>query len=68
VTIVYEGPGLLLTLRGRANEGGARGETITIANPQTKKTLQGKVVAPGTVSVGPALPGRVAASTMPAQP
>jgi flagellar basal body P-ring formation protein FlgA len=65
VTIVYEIPGLMLTLRGRANEAGAQGGVITVTNPQSKKVLQAQVVAPGKVSVGTPLPGPVAAAPQP---
>ena len=68
VTIVYESPGLTLTLRGRANEAGAQGDLIAVTNPQSKKALQATVVAPGRVSVGAALPGRVAVHAAPARP
>jgi flagellar basal body P-ring formation protein FlgA len=62
VTIVYEIPGLTLTLRGRASEAGAQGDTIAVVNPQSKKILQATVVAPGKVAVAAALVGRVAAN------
>jgi flagella basal body P-ring formation protein FlgA len=60
VTIVYETPGLMLTLRGRANEAGAQGDTIAVVNPQSKKVLQATVTGPGRVSVGAMAPGPVA--------
>ncbi|HEY8383102.1 MAG TPA: flagellar basal body P-ring formation chaperone FlgA [Microvirga sp.] len=60
VTIVYEVPGMVLTLRGRANEAGAEGDTIAVTNPQSKKILQAQVVAPGKVSVSAPMPGPVA--------
>ncbi|MGX1742734.1 flagellar basal body P-ring formation chaperone FlgA [Bosea sp. NPDC055353] len=62
VTIVYETPGLLLTLRGRSNEAGAMGDVISITNPQSKRVLQGKVSGPGRVSVQPSAAGRVASA------
>lgn len=68
VTIVYEAPGLVLTLRGRANESGAQGDTITVVNPQSKKVLQAQVIAPGKVSVGAPLPGPMAAAAQPVRP
>lgn len=60
VTIVYEVPGMVLTLRGRANEAGAEGDTIAVTNPQSKKILQAQVVAPGKVTVSAPMPGPVA--------
>lgn len=68
VTIVYEVPGMVLTLRGKATESGAQGDSIAVLNPQSKKTLQAQIVAPGKVSVNAALPGRVASNPTPAQP
>jgi flagella basal body P-ring formation protein FlgA len=68
VTIVYEVPGMTLTLRGRANEAGALGDAVSVTNPQSKKVLQGTVTGPGRVSVGAPLPGRLAAVAQPAQP
>jgi flagellar basal body P-ring formation protein FlgA len=61
VTVVYEIPGMTLTLRGRAQEAGALGDTIAVVNPQSKKVLQARIVAPGKVSVSAPLPGRLAA-------
>ena len=68
VTIVYEVPGMTLTMRGRATDGGAQGDTIAVVNPQSKKTLQAQVVGPGKVSVSAPLPGRVALNTTSVQP
>lgn len=65
VTIVYEVPGMVLTLRGRANESGAQGDTIAVTNPQSKRNLQALVVGPGKVSVSAALPGAVASAAQP---
>jgi flagella basal body P-ring formation protein FlgA len=62
VTIVYEVPGLVLTLRGRASESGAQGDAIAVVNPQSKRTLQAQVVGPGKVSVSAPLPGPVASA------
>jgi flagella basal body P-ring formation protein FlgA len=68
VTIVYEVPGMTLTMRGSASAAGAQGDFIAVVNPQSKKTLQAQVVAPGKVSVSAPLPGRVAANAAPVQP
>ena len=62
VTIVYESPGLIITLRGRANEAGAMGDVISITNPQSKRVLQGRVSGPGKVSVQPSAAGRIASA------
>lgn len=60
VTIVYEARGLMITLRGRANEAGAMGDVVSVTNPQSKRVLQGKVSGPGRVSVQPSAAGHVA--------
>lgn len=51
VTLVYEAPGLVLTLRGQAQEAGALGDTISVLNQQTKRSVQGVVSGPGRVTV-----------------
>lgn len=63
VLIVFEAPGMSLTVRGRAVEGGALGDSVSVQNPTSKKTLQGTVAGPGrvTVSAGTAAPGPLAA-------
>lgn len=53
VTIVFDSPGLNLSLRGQANESGRMGAMITVTNPVSKKTLPATVIGPGRVSVGP---------------
>jgi flagellar basal body P-ring formation protein FlgA len=51
VTLVYEVPGILLTLRGQAGEAGAEGDVISVVNLQSKRTVQGTVTGPGQVTV-----------------
>lgn len=60
VTIIYQSPGLLITMRGKAEEAGAMGDVISIVNLQSKRTLQGTVSGPGRVSVQTSSAGRVA--------
>jgi flagella basal body P-ring formation protein FlgA len=67
VTVFYEIPGLTLTLRARATEAGAQGDTIGVLNLQSKKTLQATVVAPGKVAVSAVTPGTLAAAQSPPQ-
>jgi flagellar basal body P-ring formation protein FlgA len=62
VTVVYEVPGLVLTLRARADQAGAQGDTITLTNPQSKRTIQGRVVAPGRLAVSAPIPGPIASA------
>lgn len=51
VTLVYEIPGIMLTVRGKALDGGAEGDTINVLNEQSKRTVQGVVVGPGRVMI-----------------
>ncbi len=55
VTIVYEAPGFTLTLRGQAQDAGALGDTISVANVQSKRVVQGIVTGPGRVTVRAAI-------------
>ncbi|EHP83553.1 flagellar basal body P-ring formation chaperone FlgA, partial [Methylorubrum extorquens] len=54
VAIVFETPGVSLSLRGIANESGRLGASVSVTNAASKKVLQAVVIAPGRVSVGPA--------------
>jgi flagella basal body P-ring formation protein FlgA len=51
VTLVYEVPGIMITTRGKALEPGAMGDTITVANVETKRTVQGTVTGPNRVTI-----------------
>ncbi len=66
VTLVYEVPGITLTVRGKATEGGAEGDMISVLNEQSKRMVQGVVAGPGRVIVG-AGPPRLAANLPPTQ-
>ena len=66
VTIVYEVPGIMLTVRGKAVDGGAEGDVISVLNEQSKRTVQGVVVGPGRVVISTGSP-RLAANLTPAQ-
>lgn len=50
ILVVYEVPGLSLTVRGKAVEAGALGDTIAVVNPQSKRTVQATVTGPGKAS------------------
>ena len=68
VTIVYEVPGIMLTVRGKALEAGAQGDVINVTNIQSKRTVQAIVVGPGRVTAA-SMPARVVANTAaPVQP
>jgi flagella basal body P-ring formation protein FlgA len=51
VTITFQVPGITLTMRGKALEGGGQGDTINVLNVQSKRPVQGKIAGPGHVVV-----------------
>jgi flagella basal body P-ring formation protein FlgA len=67
VTISYQVPGIVLTVRGQALEAGAQGDVINVLNVQSKKTVSAIVTGPGRVSVTAIMP-RVATTLAPAAP
>ena len=70
VTLIFEIPGILLTVRGKALESGAEGDAISVLNEQSKRTVQGVVVGPGRVMMStrqPKLAANLAPSNAAAQ-
>ena len=63
VTIVYEVPGIVLTVRGKAAESGAAGDMVSVLNIQTNRTVQATVTGQGRVTVGSSAPIVAAAVT-----
>ncbi|MBI5164895.1 MAG: flagellar basal body P-ring formation protein FlgA [Magnetospirillum sp.] len=53
VTIVLKTPFMQLTAIGKALDEGGKGDTVHVLNTRTKQTVEGRVVAPGTVAVAP---------------
>ena len=51
VTLMYEYPGILLTVRGQATESGAEGDLVAVRNLQSKRTVHGTVTGTGQVTV-----------------
>ncbi|BBE74780.1 flagellar basal body P-ring formation chaperone FlgA [Oharaeibacter diazotrophicus] len=51
VTLSYARPGITLSARGRALADGALGETVTVLNEQSRRTVEGIVTANGVVTV-----------------
>ena len=51
VTITYQVPGVALSVRGKATEGGALGDSIDVVNVQSNRTLRGTITGRGEVSV-----------------
>jgi flagella basal body P-ring formation protein FlgA len=61
VTIMYQAPGLMLAVRGKASEGGAEGDMIDVVNLQSKRVIRATVVGRGQVTVA-SMTARVVAS------
>ena len=51
VTIVYEVPGIRLTVLGKAAEPGGLGDSINVLNVQSKRTIQATIIGPNRVTV-----------------
>lgn len=51
VTLVLKTPYMTLTAQAKAIEDGGQGDVIRVTNLQTKRTIEGKVEGPGTVTV-----------------
>jgi flagellar basal body P-ring formation protein FlgA len=64
VTIVFQVPGIMVTILGKAAEPGALGDSISVLNVQSKHTIQATVIGPGRVSVS-APTARLAANIAP---
>ena len=56
VTLIYESPGLYLTVRGKALESGTEGDVVNVVNLQSKRTVSGAVSGRGQVSISVATP------------
>jgi flagella basal body P-ring formation protein FlgA len=54
ITLVYEGRGISLTVKGKAMASGAQGEIVQVQNLTSKRIVEGRVSGPGRVSVQPA--------------
>lgn len=51
ITVVYQTAGIYLTTQGKALENGADGDTVSVLNLQSKRTVFGRVTGRGQVSV-----------------
>ena len=51
VTLIYETPGLYLTVRGKALDNGTEGDVVSVMNLQSKRTVSGTVIGRGQVSI-----------------
>jgi flagella basal body P-ring formation protein FlgA len=56
VTIIYQTAGVYLTTRGKALDSGSDGDTVSVLNIQSKRTVSGRVSGRGQVSVDIVMP------------
>ncbi|MDE2063916.1 MAG: flagellar basal body P-ring formation protein FlgA [Bradyrhizobium sp.] len=56
VTLIYETAGIYLTARGKAVDTGSEGDTVTVLNLQSKRTISGTVVGRDKVAISIAVP------------
>jgi len=65
VTIVYQMPGLMLAVRGKAGDGGAEGDMIDVVNLQSNRTVRATIIGRGQVAVAPMTARIIAAAAIP---
>lgn len=63
VSLIYEAPGIYLTMRGKAIDAGTEGDTVSVMNLQSKRVVQGVVTGPGQVTMSPLAPRQTATLT-----
>jgi flagellar basal body P-ring formation protein FlgA len=63
VTLIYEAAGIYLTARGKAIDNGTEGDTVTVLNLQSKRTITGTVVGRDQVTIAIAMPRLLPADT-----
>jgi flagella basal body P-ring formation protein FlgA len=63
VTLIYETAGIYITARGKAVDSGTEGDTVTVLNLQSKRTISGVVIGRQQVAITVATPRLPAAET-----
>jgi len=53
VTLIYEAPGMSLTMRARALEDGAVGQSVRLVNTSSNRTIDAVVTGPGAARANP---------------
>jgi flagella basal body P-ring formation protein FlgA len=56
VTLIFQTPGLYLTMRGKSLDNGTEGDVVNVLNLQSKRTVTGTVVGRGQVAIQVATP------------
>jgi flagellar basal body P-ring formation protein FlgA len=60
VTLVFQGPGVKVTMQAKALEAGTQGDLVQVLNPQSKRVVQATVDGPGRVVIARAQTARAA--------
>lgn len=68
VMLIYNTPGIYLTVRGKAVDNGTEGDAVTVMNLQSKRTVQGTVIGAGQVMVAAPSPRVVASAAQQGEP
>jgi flagella basal body P-ring formation protein FlgA len=63
VLLHYAVPGIVLTMRGQAQESGTDGDIVNVLNINSKRVIQGIVTGPGHVTIMAPKAARLAAAT-----
>jgi flagellar basal body P-ring formation protein FlgA len=56
VTLIFQTPGLYLTVRGKSLDNGTEGDVVNVLNLQSKRTVAGTVIGRGQVAIQVATP------------
>jgi flagellar basal body P-ring formation protein FlgA len=56
VTLIYETPGIYITVRGKAQDSGTEGDVVSVMNLQSKRAVSGVVTGRGQVTISVATP------------
>lgn len=51
VTLIFDSPGVLVSVRAKALESGTEGDMVQVLNPQSKRVVQAMVEGPGRVVI-----------------
>jgi flagella basal body P-ring formation protein FlgA len=66
VTLIFQSAGLYLTIRGKALDSGTEGDTVSVVNLQSKRTISGTVIGRDQVAISVATPRQPQATDLPA--
>jgi flagella basal body P-ring formation protein FlgA len=56
ITLIYQTAGIYLTIRGKAIDAGTEGDTVSVLNLQSKRTVSGVVIGRDQVAISVATP------------